>query len=109
MDLESFIKEALVQISNGVEQANEDLKPKRVKKDGAELPKLFLLAPGVKKEHGHGVHFDVAVTTHSIDEGKGGVKFKLAIAEANLGGKIKSSEKAISRVQFSVNINQWHG
>ena len=57
MELESFIKESLVQISNGIQQA----------------------------------------------------KVKIAVVEAGIGGKIKTSEQAISRIQFSVNVNQWYG
>jgi hypothetical protein len=109
MELESFIKESLVQISNGIQQANKVLEPQRVKEDGSQLPKLYLLPPGTNKEHGSGVHFDIAVTTQTSDEGKGGAKVKLAVVEAGIGGKIKTSEQAISRIQFSVNVNQWCG
>ena len=109
MELEDFIKETLVQISNGIQNANEKLKPSRVKEDGSELPKLFLLSPGTKQEQGHGIHFDVAITTQTTDEGKGGVKVKLAVFEADLGGKLQSSDQTVSRIQFSVNVNQWHG
>ncbi|MCF8037897.1 MAG: hypothetical protein K9K79_01140 [Desulfohalobiaceae bacterium] len=109
MDLENFIKETLVQISKGVSAANEQLTLKRKKEDGTELPKLFLLPPGSKKEQGHGVHFDVAITIKSAENGSGGVKVRLAVVDAELGGKLDSSHESVSRIQFSVNINQWHG
>lgn len=109
MDLESFIKETLVQISKGVSAANEQLTPERKKEDGKELPKLFLLPPGSKKEQGHGVHFDVAITTQSAEGRSGGAKVRLAVVDAELGGKLGSSHESVSRIQFSVNINQWHG
>ena len=109
MELDAFIKETLVQISNGIQSANEQLSPSRVKEDGTELPKLFLLSPGRKQEQGNGVHFDVAITTQTVDEGKGGAKVKLAVFEADLSGKLKSSDQTVSRIQFSVNVAQWHG
>lgn len=109
MELDIFLKEALVQISRGIQIANEELSPTRKKPDGTELPKLYLLAPGTKQEQGHGIHFDVAITSSTTDEGNGGVKVKLAVVEVDIGGKLKSSEKAVSRIQFSVNVNQWHG
>ena len=62
-----------------------------------------------KARDGSGVHFDVAVTTQTIDEGQGGAKVRLAVFEADLGGKLKSSEQAVSRIHFSVNVDQWHG
>lgn len=109
LELDAFIKETLIQISNGIQQANEALAPDRVSKDGKELPKLYLLSPGNLKDQGNGVHFDVAITSRMEDEGKGGAKVKLAIVEADLGGKIKTSEQAVSRIQFSVKVNQYHG
>ena len=109
MELDAFIKETLVQISSGIEQANQELAPGRVKEDGTPLPKLYLLPPGALKEQGNGVHFDVAITSRMEDEGKGGAKVKLAVVEADLGGKIKTSEQAVSRIQFSVKVNQYHG
>ena len=109
MDLESFIKETLVQISKGVSSANNELAPERKNKDGTDLPKLFLLPPGTKQDLGHGVHFDVAITTQTSDEGGSGLKVRLAVVDANLGAKLATSHESVSRVQFSVNINQWHG
>ena len=109
MELEAFIKETLVQISNGIQGANEQLAPQRKKEDGTELPKLYLLAPGRKQDQGNGVHFDVAITSRSEDAGKSGVKVKLVVVEVDLGGKIKTAEQAMSRIQFSVTVNQWHG
>lgn len=109
MDLENFIKETLVQISKGVSSANDALSESRKNADGSALPKLFLLPAGTEKEQNHGVHFDVAITTQSKDEGGGGIKFKLAVVDADLGGKLSSSQEAVSRVQFSVTVNQWHG
>jgi len=109
VELDTFIKEALVQISNGIQSANEALAPVRKKPDGTDLPKLYLLAPGTRQEQGHGIHFDVAITSSMADEGKGGAKVKLAVVEVDLGGNLKTAEQAVSRIQFSVNVNQWHG
>lgn len=72
-------------------------------------PKHFLLSPGRKQEQGNGVHFDVAITSTVENEGKGGAKVRLSVVEADLGGKVKSSEQAVSRIQFSVTVGQWHG
>lgn len=110
MDLENFIKETLVQISKGVSLANDELSPLRKKEDGTDLPKLFLLPPGTRQEQGHGIHFDVAITTKASDDGGGGgIKVRLAVVDASFDGKLSSAFESISRIQFSVNINQWHG
>lgn len=79
MDLENFIKETLIQISKGVTAANDQLAPTRKKQDGTDLPKLFLLPPGNRQDQGHGVHFDVAITTQTTDGGSGRAKVRLAV------------------------------
>ncbi len=108
MDLENFISETLVQISKGVLDANRRVSTSEGKKSTGADESLYSLSPGQDQGGGKGVHFDVAVTTQTSDEGQGGAKMKLAVFEANLGGKLKSSEQAVSRVQFSVAVDQWH-
>ncbi len=109
MELDAFIKEALTQISRGIEQANEVLEPERKKPDGTPLPKLFLLSPGKDKSQGNGVHFDIAITTQTEDKGSGGAKVRLAVVEAEMGGKISTTQQHVSRINFTVTVGQWHG
>ena len=109
MELDKFIKETLVQISSGIKQANDEIDKGRESKDGKDLPKVFLLRPGSKQERGAGVAFDIAVTTQKDTGGKGGAKVRLSVVEADLGGNKSSSHQNVSRIQFSVNVNQWHG
>ncbi|MDP3636721.1 MAG: hypothetical protein Q8R51_05005 [Azonexus sp.] len=109
MELDIFIKETLIQIARGIQSANETLATAQ-KIDGApENSKLYMLSPGHKHDQGNGIHFDVAITSNIEDEGKGSTKVKLAVVEIDLSGKLSTSEQAISRIQFSVTVNQWHG
>jgi hypothetical protein len=108
MDLDEFIKETLVQIARGVTMANAELEPERVKENGKTLPKLFLLQPGGGRQEA-GVAFDIAVTTHKDTSAKGGSKVRLAVFEADLSGKGGITKTDVSKIQFSININQWHG
>lgn len=89
--------------------ANDELSPKGTAEDEESPPRHFLLSPGRKQDQGNGVHFDVAITSIVENEGKGGAKVRLAVVEADLGGKLKSSEQSVSRIQFSVAVGQWHG
>lgn len=109
MELDSFIKETLIQISRGVRLANAEVDKDRISPDGEELPKVFLLRPGSQQERGAGVAFDVAVTTQTENSGKGGAKVKLSVVEADLGGKATASQQNVSRIQFTINVAQWHG
>lgn len=110
MDLESFIKESLLQIYRGVENANKELEESRTKEDGAQLPKMFLLSPGADREKGSGVFFDVAVVVKKNKESGAGAKASiLSVVEVNVGGNQLSSSEQTSRICFAVNTNQWHG
>lgn len=109
MDLDSFITETLVEISKGIRGANDILMPKLEEQTEKKLPKLFSLSPGHRGDEGNGIHFDVAVTTQTTDEGEGGVKIKLAVVEADLSGKAQTTQQAVSRIQFSVDVGLWHG
>lgn len=60
MNLESFVKETLLQIYHDVENANNELEDVRKKSDGTALPKMFLISPGADEQQGSGVFFDVA-------------------------------------------------
>jgi len=88
--------------------ANEELSPERQKDDGSQLPKLFVLMPGGQDAY-KGVLFDVAITTQTDNTSSGGGKVKLAVFEADLGGKEVTTNINVSRIHFSVNVNQWHG
>lgn len=110
MDLESFIKESLLQIYRGVENANTELEESRIKQDGTKLPKMFLLSPGADKEVGSGVFFDIAVVVKKNKEAGAGAKASiLSVVELNVSGKQQSTSEQVSRINFAVNTNQWHG
>jgi hypothetical protein len=103
MQLDDFIKNTLVSISNGVKIANEEIDKKR--NNPAE--KVFLLRPGSEQEKGQGVAFDVAVTTEKSGNADTGIS--IAVVGLSLGGKVELSNQVVSRIQFVVNLGQWHG
>jgi hypothetical protein len=109
MDLQEFVTQTLLQIIRGISDANKVLEPERKKPDGSPLPKLFLLSPGVEKEGGHGVHFDVAVTARSETDKGAGAKASLSVLQFDVGGKQIATSEQVSRINFSVQIGQWHG
>ncbi len=109
MDLQEFVTQTLLQITRGISGANTILEPERRKPDGSPLPKLFLLPPGVQKEGGQGVHFDVAVIARSESNKGAGAKASLSVVEFDVGGKQIATSEQVSRISFSVQIGQWHG
>ncbi len=110
MDLETFIKESLVQIYRGVEAANTELEPVRQRSDGTPLPKMFLLSPGADREEGNGVFFDVAVAVKSDQNAGAGARASiLSVVEVEVGGNQTTTSEQTSRISFAVNTGQWHG
>ena len=108
MELHKFISEALTQIIGGITDANNKLT------DGEPIekaPKPFLLKHGGGgKEVGTGVEFDLAVTSKSEKTGKGGIKATLlSVIDAEVGAGVSHTNENISRIKFTVFVNQWRG
>jgi len=107
MQLEKFISDALTQILNGISSANKQITGD---KPIDEAPKPFLLKPGAEKEAGTGIEFDLAVTIKSEGSGKATAKAKfLSVVEAEVGAGGSTSKEQISRIKFTVFVNQWRG
>ena len=101
MDLKEFIRQSLLDISEGLHEANEEYK--KGSKSGSNV---FLLLPSGPKNDARGVKFDLAVTTKSESGtgGKAGINIK--IVELSTGGQSQSAKENISRISFTVAINQ---
>lgn len=107
MELQEFITETLLEISNGIRDANNARLGDKA--DDKNVPRAFFLRPGSKSENGAGIEFDVAVATKKSGNGKAGAKLKLSVVEAELGGEGSASKESISRIKFTVNVGQWVG
>ncbi len=107
MELQEFITETLLEISNGIHDANNRRLGDKVSDQNAS--RTFFLRPGSKSENGTGIEFDVAVTTKKSGEGKAGAKLKLSVVEAELGGGGGASKESVSRIKFTINVGQWVG
>jgi hypothetical protein len=110
MELKDFIRESLVQISQGIEEANEGLS------DSSALvnPNNVYVNAGDRQNYGRldesksynriveVVEFDVAVTAG--DENEAGGKFGIKVGAIELGanGKQAESNKSESRIKFKV-------
>ena len=92
IELDEFIRDALVRIKKGVQAANADLR-----KDTSEQRPQFRIQTGSGKESL--ITFDVAVTASKKD--KAGI---VVIALGMLGGKVSTANmnERISRISFTV-------
>jgi hypothetical protein len=117
MDLKEFVKESIVQISKGIEEANAELK------DSEAMVNPLYVTMNSKDEQGYGrtkqrnpdyanpgakliqkVDFDVAVSVEAGEQGSAGAKLSIASIGIGAEGKIESSNRSESRIKFSVPV-----
>ncbi|RKE03453.1 MULTISPECIES: hypothetical protein [Marinifilum] len=97
MELKDFIKNSLVEIVNGVREAQE-----ATKELGATVsPEINRRATTVSSENIRTVEFNVAVTT--TDEAKAGAGIKVA-SILKVGGDVKEINSSVSTIRFEIPI-----
>lgn len=102
MDLKEFIKTTLVDIKNGISEANKELAKSEGKEMGKDANAYFAIFPhNSEKKEGY-VAFDVALTISQESKSSGGGKIKIAVA--GLGGEISdaSTQEHVSRIKFNI-------
>lgn len=113
MDLRDFIKETIIQVALGIEDAAEALKdssaivnPKNVLGTaGASDAKVYGYlgdANNTSRQAVQRIDFDVAVSVGSGTETKGGIGLIVGAIALGSQGKSDASSTSQSRIQFSV-------
>lgn len=113
MDLRNFIKEALVQIAQGIDDASNELadssaivNPRNVATGvGTKDSKVYgYLASGTNQlqQVVQSINFDVAVSVAKGNETKGGVGLMVGVVALGSQGKTDSTDSSQSRIQFSI-------
>lgn len=99
MELETFIKETLVSIKNGLRNANLEIAKGEGKELGKDIEAAFIFIPDEKDGS---IVFDVAVTVSSESKKEGGGGIKIAIARLGADISEASTLQHVSRIKFSV-------
>ena len=102
MELEEFIKTTLVNIKNGIRQANLEFAKQEGKTLGTDYSSVFVME-SLNRDKGQGyITFDIAVTVSQESKKTGGGGLKIAIA--SLGGEVGDikSQEHISRIKFHI-------
>jgi hypothetical protein len=99
MDLNNFIHKVLINIKQGIADANKEIAEKNNKQTE---PSQFVINGGASKV----ISFDVAVTTMNEIEKTGDGSIK--VFSVSLGGSKNTSElqQTVSRIKFEVQISQ---
>ncbi|MCV6610650.1 MAG: hypothetical protein OIF55_07780 [Amphritea sp.] len=115
MNLEEFIKESLVQISNGITGANEELKdtgalinPLHIQVN-SDSSQAFARTGQSRKAHENSrvvekVEFDIAVSAEKGEGASAGLKLTVASIGVEAGGNTGKSSRSESRIQFSIPV-----
>ena len=118
MDLKDFVKESIVQISKGIEEANSELEESDAMVNPINVKMHSMGAKGYgrttrKKEDNSQVadskllqnlEFDVAVTVEAGKQGSAGAKLSIATFNVGAAGKIESTDRSESRIRFTIPV-----
>lgn len=115
MNLEEFVETSLKQVISGVKRAQEATKlpGKHALEADVINPTIMYSADNAPKDKYfatrdknlvHFVDFDVAVTTDSTTEAKGGGALKIAGIGVEGGGGAVDRDSTVSRIKFQVPI-----
>lgn len=117
MDLKEFVKESIVQISHGIEEANSEISGM-----GAMVNPMYVQMNSDKAQsYGRTtsrnndypnpdgkiiqkLEFDVALTAESGQQGSAGAKLSIASIGIGADGKKESSNRSESRLRFSIPV-----
>ncbi len=106
MELKQFVTETLVQISEGIEQAQRQLKEcesEAIINTNMTATHVGHLVTGGKRRSVEYVEFDVAILANEGSETKAGIGLTVAsILKLDAGGKSTESAGRESRIKFKV-------
>lgn len=117
MNLKDFIKESIVEISEAINEANEELSgkgaivnPARVHVYGDKESSVYgyVLDPDENESLRRPVHllnFDVAVTASETEGTKGGASIKVAGFGLGVNGKEETNNSINSRITFNLPVS----
>ena len=115
MDLQTFIRETLVQVARGIEEAAEELKesgalinPENVANANQQGSVVYgQIVPkkdAIMRRHVQSVTFDVAIAASEGTGTKGGIGVVVGAIALGSQGQSNASSSSTSRVQFSVPV-----
>lgn len=117
MDLKDFVKETIVQISKGIEEANAELDQSEAMVNPVYVSLNSQDAQGYgrtkERDPDYGNHdskilqkvdFDVALSIEAGQQGTAGAKLSIASIGIGAEGKTESSNKSESRIKFSIPV-----
>lgn len=106
MELKEFIKETISAIAEATNELQKELAPEGVLVNPPTNGRdQNTFVEGDDRYHHRpvrDVEFDVALTVEKSGGGSTGVKAKIAIFEANVGGELSGSSQQVSRLKFTV-------
>lgn len=113
MNLQTFISQTLIQIANGIREAEEQLtnagavvNPRHITGAGNNMSNVYghIDTKSNSPRAVHSVEFDVAVTAVKGEETKGGIGVVMGAIGIGSQGRSEESNTSISRIKFKIPI-----
>ncbi len=108
MEIKDFVRDTLVQIVSGINEANEMLAPLNSFVASSNMAGMSCMHT-TKNKIPHfvsNVDFDIAVTTMQAKESKDGAKFGISVVGVEfgmgLGSEHKGENQTLSKIKFSL-------
>lgn len=105
MELQEFIRNVLVQIVRGVENAQSELKDSKATINPLGIKAQIALEQNKEAPEFSNVEFEVAVEVKSQGEQSGGVGIQVAVFKMGVKGKKLEAESHMSKLRFAIPIH----
>lgn len=107
MNIKEFVKDALTQIAEGVNEANNTLIPLGAQANPPKSRRVVSLTPGQAPHQQqnnvpHTVYFDLAVTVQVASESGGNGGVNIYAVQFQGGGKKSHETSNVSRLRFEI-------
>jgi hypothetical protein len=109
MELNEFIKDTLLGIYNGIQEANVAIMEKQGKTMGQDGGATFGMETRHTGPKDSSISFDVAVTVSKGSQATGGGRVNVVIADLGAETKGERKEESVSRIKFQVTPNTFIG
>lgn len=100
MELHEFVKETLVQIVNGIVEAQKN----DIIRDNNASVVPFGVSTSDMKLANREIEFDVVITTQTESSAKGGIGIFVGGLGVGTQGKLNANDSLVNRVKFSVPV-----
>ena len=105
MNLQEFVRESLLELSAGISEANIETR-KRATSDAFKEATRFIIRGSHLGQPGSLIDFDIALTLTKEAQAGGGGRLNISVVDLGGGRETSQSDERVSRIKFSVEVQE---